>query len=277
MKEGFDFTYEVNTSMEGALREALATLGNFEQLLRSRNVAPKSIVAVLPDIKLCCEPLLSNLDQMRRISTRTLSEEQDQCTKIGQFLRKHVDDLELALTVPPKRALSARHRLQLESTVMRARRRMSGILPLLQLCRDAPRHPCPQIDVGELLLLCRSGDQPTTPHSRQVLAKLAIVPGSYRLVASPRAVLNLIGLIGALVSHKSPDNKELRIALTSTVTSRRLSIQMGSCDGPELPLVLPPIVEPTDAAVRSATRLLGLEVVDEPGAVHLSWTAPSTG
>lgn len=277
MAEGIDFTHEVSRSTEGALREALATLGTFEQLLRSRKVAPKAILGVLQDMRLCCEPLLSNLDQVPRPSAFPDNEQIKHCTMLGEFLRKHVEDLELALTVPTRRTLSARHRLQLETTVVRVRRQMSGTLPLLQLCREVQRDPLPQIDVGELLQLCRSGDQPTTPHSRRAQVRLQVSPDSFRLTASPRAVLTLIGLVGSLVGQRLTDKDNLCVRLSPVEQSRCLSVSVGGRDGPQLPLVLPPVVEPTDDTLRYSAQLLGLAIVDEPGAMHLTWTPGERG
>ncbi len=258
------------TSAPGSMRSALAAVANLEQLLRSRNVAPKSIAQVLPDLEHCCSSLVADFEAMRQAlpGARVASSP----AAVRAFLTHQVNAFEAAIRTATRRTLNAAGRLRLENTVIEVSSDLAGLLPLVELWADA--HGESQLlEMVELLSLSRTGDQPQTPRARMTTAVLAGSSIPLRILAPPRALLNAIGLVSSIVSRQSSQRP---IVLHTSVADgeNSLTIRSGTAPGRDVHLLLPPTVEVTLPTVVDVGAVLGLNIRPHPDVAVLSWRSP---
>lgn len=259
------------TSAPGSMRSALAAVANLEQLLRSRNVAPKSIAQVLPDLEHCCSGLVADFESMRQAlpGARVASSP----AAVRAFLTHQVDAFETAIRTATRRTLNAAGRLRLENTVVKVSSDLAGLLPLVELWADA--HGESQLlEMVELLSLSRTGDQPQTPRARITTAVLTAASVPLKILAPPRALLNAIGLLASVVSRQSSDRPI--VLHTSFVDGEsQLTIRLGTAPGRSVRLLLPPTVDVTLPTVIDVGAVLGLNIRPRSELVVLSWRSPA--
>ena len=122
------------------MRSALAAVANLEQLLRSRNVAPKSIAQVLPDLEHCCSGLVADFEALRQALPGALAASSP--AAVRDYLAQQVYAFETAIRGATRRTLNAAGRLRLEGTVVEVSSNLAGLLPLAApaLADDRPDH-----------------------------------------------------------------------------------------------------------------------------------------
>ncbi|MEN9580565.1 MAG: hypothetical protein RJA70_3574 [Pseudomonadota bacterium] len=255
----------------GALRDALGSVQNLEHLLRSRNVAPRAISQVLPDVHACCEPLLSELAAFRdRISPGL---EPNAVTALVDGLRDQVTALEIATALALKKQVNASSRLKLERQVIQVTRHFSGALPLAELLAEARQPRVAPVDFRELLELSRREDQPHTPGARQITARLRSMVTEAPIYGSPRLVLGLVGILG---SGLNSDNETPRVGVILSEPSRGVySAEMVTTEleGIGFPLRLPPSLAISASCAVAAASSVGIHCEMQPGATRLTWAA----
>lgn len=133
----------------GAVRDGVAAVESFAQLLGSRRVGPRGIVRALPEVKEGCETLRAALADLSEALAEQLGgdvDAVDAARAVIAHASAEVARLEAELDggddparkggrtkAPPERTIDARQRLALEGQVRRASRELEGALLLLEL------------------------------------------------------------------------------------------------------------------------------------------------
>ncbi len=259
------------TSGPGSMRSALAAVANLEQLLRSRNVAPKSIAQVLPDLEHCCSNLVADFEAMRQALPGARAAHSP--AALRAFLTQQAHTFETAIRAANRRTLNAAGRLRLENAVIEVSSELAGLLPLVELWVDA--HAESQLlEMVELLSLSRVGDQPQTPRARSTTARLTASSVPLQILAPPRALLNAIGLMASVISRRL---LEPNLVLHTRVVDgeSQLLIGIGDAPGRAVPLLLPPTVEVTLPTLVDVGEVLGLNVRPHADRAILGWRSPT--
>jgi len=259
---------DVVVDAEGALREALSSLTNLAQLLRARNVGPKSIASVLPDMLAECEPLLARLEPFF-----TRLRERSSCADgLQHLLATRIGELSAALQHSPRRPLGAGTRLELEAVVATVLRDLGGALPLIELLTDASAPG--DVDWVEALALSRSGDQSNAPGASTVEATLVSDSQTLPTRLSPRVALNIVRLAAALV-HERGYPLTLRFSRAGDLAS--LCIDRSEAAGESVTLLLPKVVAPSGGCLETIARWSQLALERHDGKIVLNWPIPPQG
>lgn len=258
-------------SGDGALRDALGAASILERLLKSRNVAPKAISQVLPDVHACCEPLIQELSAFQDCLSPPLEPAAVQGLITG--LRAQVTALEAATKLALKKQVNASARLKLERQVSQVTRHLSAALPLAELLAEARQARTAAIDFRELLELSRAEDQPHTHLARQVTARLRSMVSEAPIPGSPRLVLGLAGILGAVLnSGREPPRLGVTIAADGAglFTAELVATEL---QGSGFPLRLPPTLPLSAACAIAAAASVGIDCEIQPAFVRLTWRA----
>lgn len=260
----------------GALKDTLGAVANLDELLRSPRVAPKAVSAVLPDMAATLPALQKELEAARpvladRFGTSAVAE-------VCAFIVGEVDGLALALgeATPNQRALNASTRLALERKVDKLRQRLLGALPLWELLVELWSEPGMPIDVHELLVLMREGDQSHGLRGESVPVTLDARQVPVWLQCSPRALLTLIAVAAALTrEHALGTGVTVQLGTDPSSGRAELALEPSNPATPLFSLVVPPVVAPTRACFEAAARVVGVEATVEGPRVRLAWGAPT--
>jgi hypothetical protein len=251
-------------------------VGNLDELLRSPRVAPKAVSAVLPDMAATLPALREDLESARRaLGVRFASSATD---AVCVFILGEVQGLDQALAqaTPNRRPLNASTRLALERKVEKLQQRLLGALPLWELMVELWTEPTLPIDVHELLVLLREGDQSHGLRGEAIQVGLQARKVPVWLQCSPRAALTLIAIAAGVVRANQPSDG-LCIEVDSEADSGRATLAIASRApvGPLLRLVVPPAVPPTRSCLEATARAIGVDVDITPQHLVLAWDAPS--
>ncbi len=258
----------------GALRDTLGAVSNLQQLLRSRNVAPKAIGTILPDVHSCCTPLVEELQVFRD----QLVEKVDPAAlgDLVNLIQEQVAKLEAETKQKPRRNMTASARLRLERSVAQIARSLSGALPLAELLAEATE-PVPQaFDLLELLQLSRVGDQPQTPGARAIQAEVEAHIESAPVLCNPRVMLSLLGLGAALLALDG-DAPKIRVILSQPEPGDvEVRLQSAAQPSPnrataELMMLVPRAVPPTAACLAAAATACGLLCERDETSIRFRW------
>src|SRR5688572_13480424 len=100
---------------QGTFREALAALRNLSNLVRSRNVGPRAILDLVPDVKSACGPLPRAAADVFAAITPYL--DPAPLGELRAYLDERVELLKRELDAAEAGAMNARQRLHLEQTL----------------------------------------------------------------------------------------------------------------------------------------------------------------
>lgn len=261
----------IQNNAQGALRETLSALTNLEQLLRSRNVGPKAITSVLPDVSASFPELHERLDAFYESALPSMK----RCCvdELRAVVQSRTAELDKTLrSASRKKTLNAATRLKLESSVLLVVRELGGVLPLFELLADVGQ-PATVVDWLEALSLSRNGDQSNTPGATSATAVLLSENETVPARLLPRVALNLVRLSASLVYEGS---RELRVAFsTATGGEQQLRIDAATASGPHVELLLPRVVESTQTCLTAVAHQLGIALQRTDSGVTLSWPAPA--
>ena len=265
------FQTDPPTPLVGSLRDGVATTNALLLLLRSRNVAPKAIAQLLPALRDTFGNTNAEFAELRA----SLSEPPPVSLEgLGWLLSQQVATFDAAIAQGSQSAITARTRLSLEQTISGVCHELSAILALVELWSDTLL-PKTNVDLVELLTLSRTGDQPLIPHSQSLRVQLVAQSPELLLCAPPRAILNLLGLIAAVVADRtkqdqlslrlasSPDNEHLLEVSSDDLSARRY-----------LTLQLPALLPETANNVIDAAGCLGLKGVCSDTSFRFCWSPP---
>ncbi len=256
---------------QGALREALSGLGNLEQLLRSRNVGPKAISSVLPDIAVSCAQLTARLEPFYASCRNEFN--QGCMLRVERELSSQLNELRALLAkAAKKKPLNAATRLKVEAAVVKMVRELGGALPLFELFADASQ-PGPKMDWLEALSLSRAGDQSLTPGTTPVEATLTSSLEMVPATMPPRFALNLVRLGAALIAQPGGP---LNLTFSEQSSAGQpdhlhLRIDRQTVAGPSIVLLLPRVIEGTEECVIATARQMGLGVEMSESTLSFSW------
>lgn len=267
---------EPTTPLVGSLRDAVATANGLLLLLRSRNVAPKTIAQLLPSLQDSFRGLPSHFEQLcASLSAGPVSGRPapapESLASLGPVLERQISLFNAAIEVGAQGTINARARLGLEQSVSSICHHLAALLALFELWSDTLR-PHVVVDLVELLTLSRFGDQPPIPH-RQVLSVKLLVGSSQCLVkAPPRAILNWLGLAAAVLAKSVAPGVPLGIRLLSEGGSGRLVFE--PCMDPSsytLALHLPATLAETETNLLDAVQRVGVAGVRGPNGLAFDW------
>jgi hypothetical protein len=258
----------------GALKDTIGAVGNLDELLRSPRVAPKAVSAVLPDMAATLPALRAELE-----ATQALLAGRFDPRSVEQVCAFILDDVAaltqaLAEATPNQRALTASTRLALERKVDKLQQRLLGALPLCELLVELWREPSLPIDVHELLVLLRQGDQShgLRGEALQVTLRASEVPVWLR--CSPRAALTMIAVGAGLLRDEQPSGGlRIEVGTQAGVGRTALTLLPHPPDVPLFKLVVPPVVAPTRSCLEAAATAIGVRVELEPRRLVLAWSA----
>lgn len=258
----------------GALRDTIGAVGNLDQLLRSSKVGPKAIASVLPDILASCPPLENEIQSaVGLLSPRFAA---GSMAALGSFILQQVEELKSAVNAAAtgQRGVSAGARLGLERAIGQVQHNLTGALPLLEVVTEVAFSSRIPLDLHELLVLLRDGDQSRGLRGQVVRAGLEPGSGPLTLLSSPRSMLTLIALSGALANADNPTptlSIGLRRSEDDEGTLASLTASAVAPLEPRLRIVLPPVVPPTEACVAAVAQAMGLHFVRGDQRVAFSW------
>jgi hypothetical protein len=259
----------------GALKETIGAIGHLDEMLRSPRVAAKAIATVLPDVGATLPALQSELEaalkeQSQRFDTVVLFE----------YLKENVAALAAAIdkATPRGRSMRAGARLELERGLSLLEQRLLGALPLFELMVDSFEPPAGPVDVQELLLLLRQGDQSHGLRGATVDVGVETEGPATWLPASPRSALALISLAASLLGQRvTTTGLMLRVACRATPeggTMAELSIEAVTPRAAMFKFVIPPSIAPSEACLSSIASTLGVTLAHSSDQLTLRWKPP---
>jgi hypothetical protein len=253
----------------GALRDALGAIGNLEQALRSRNVAPRAISQVLPDMVAACDPLKQELARF----FAALDEDQGRAPQaLLPFIEQQLELLRTEMNAAQrgKRVISAAGRLSLERAVRAVERNLAGVLPLMHILSESVRGCDTRLDVVELLRLSRSGDQPQTPCSTLVRGRLLSDQPAVTLRATPSSAMTLFGVVGSCIPL-TEQNPSLELTLQATSSQVALTFRAARSAPDGFNILLPPKTQVTRSCMPAAAHALDVQLLASEQELCLRW------
>jgi hypothetical protein len=265
-------------SARGAVRDALSALQNLFALLRSPKVGPKTIEALLPEIRANCETVGPSL-------TRLLADVRDRlpdpsaADQVTAFANARGGDMVQAVLAAERTGLDARARLALEKQVESIAPDLDAARGLTDLLLAAlEEHPV-EVDLAELLAETLG----TSSHRASFWGPSAVVhahlvePGTVPVSVRPRVAIAVVALAVAhvhLVGKVPSPHLHARRVGNDVVVAVTRDAPPGAGEGDAL-LVRPPVMLAASAAVlRLAASMCAISIDLPGGADHASVTFP---
>jgi hypothetical protein len=261
----------------GALKETIGAVGHLEELLRSTRVAPRAVAAVLPDVAATLPSLLAELE-----GAMVEQRERFAADELFLFLQDDVRALGDALggALTRGRTLSAGARLGLERTVSSIEQRLLGALPLFELLIEIAEDAPMLVDVRELLLLLRDGDQSHGLRGESVGVEVEADAAQVWLSSTPRAGLTLISIAASLLRERvvaTGMTIQLERVAGEATARAKLTITTRVPKAPLFKLVLPPKVAASEPCLGAIARAMSMDLRREAERVTLCWVEPAAG
>jgi hypothetical protein len=251
------------------LRDALGSVRNLAQLLRSVRVGPRAIRAVLPAVHGPCGRLEESVRVLLEVVAVRLPD-RAAVDELIEYIAPRAKELEAALASAMSRPLGAKTRLALENVVGRLSRELEAARALVELLDDSVRGSAVRLELSELLREAAESEPIASarPLSVRVESQLR---GD--VTVNPRVAIALLG-VGArlvadagatpLIAGGSEGDRELRIAPEG-----------GAGNTVQLPAL--PVIAPTLACARAAAQVSGAHLRWDQQTHHFSlvWEARS--
>lgn len=254
----------------GLVRDALGSLSNLEQLLKSIRVGPKALSAVIPDVHASCAPLLGAvrelLGALRGHFPDTVAPD-----ALEAFIAPRVQALERALATARRRPVNAKNRLALEAVVGEAAQELDAARALIDLLEEALGGLSVRVDLLELV---RSAAQPAeradADEPGTVNATLAAPERSLELLVNPRLAIWLLGVgVQLMAGYESRTVPHVRLMVTGSQCGLR--VERAPAPGETLRLAARRLIEPTEPCARAAARVGGAHLTHEEDACTILW------
>ena len=254
----------------GALRDALAVLRNFDQLLRSIRVGPRALTKVVPDVHTSCSALRNAARALLDELSLALPGGSDTIELLWSFMVPRVDELERELAVAIHRTMNAKHRLALQRVVVSLAADLDTSRALIDLLANSLWGPRVWLNVDELIRQSAQAIEPGLQRLPPVQATLAGSPQAAELLVNTRAALALVALA---VSRVATLGQKARPHIVVEVDTNACHIQVDVSQGPgrEVLVARRRVVGPTMPCVALAAQSLGshIEYVDDVASVGL--------
>ena len=198
MSEGSDALAKAR----GDVRDGIAVIEHFVQVLASRRVGTRALVGALPGVRTDCEPLLGALSTLERTLANELVPDVAGIEAVDELLAyaaARVEALRTALANFNHESTHARARLAIEAVVRPVAHDLGNVMRLVEMLGPKEGLDATTIDFVDALAATprRSVRLPTTP-------VLAIIEGPTQelLVRNPRLVLDLLEFgVATVVAH----------------------------------------------------------------------------
>jgi hypothetical protein len=183
----------------GDVRDGVASIANFREMLASRRVGPRGLAGALPQVEEGCGPLRDSLETLERALEVELAADPEGVSAV-QGLIAHaiaqVDALAQALAARRGRPIDARERLGLEAVVLPVAGDLARVVRLVDLLGAPVTSDTTTIDFGDAL----SERNPAPRSATQVLATVE-VRAEELAVGDARLVLELLEFAVATVAR----------------------------------------------------------------------------
>lgn len=252
------------TSARGALRDAVASLRNLEQLLQSVRVGPRAISSVLPAVHAGCASIGK--------STRELLDalgEGEASRELWAYVSPRVDELERALTSAIPKPMYAKNRLRLEDVVRRVTGELDAALGLVDLAAEAAWGRSVRLDIVDLVRQVGTAE----PRGPAVNVRL-LASTPCEAPVNPRAVMGLVSVGVALVAGQSSDAVGVRVE-SQGAGGCMLTVEPTPESGEALAVETPKLVAPTLVAASLAAERAGARMTWEPARPRFRLEWPS--
>lgn len=255
----------------GLVRDALGSLRNLEQLLKSIRVGPKALSAVIPDVHASCAPLLGAVRELLGAVREQLPGDRAP-DALEAFIAPRVEALEQALAKGRREPLNAKNRLALEAVVARASSELDAARALMEMLEEALGGPALRVDLLELVRSAAQTSGRTESDEAAVQATLAAPPQGLELLVNPRLATWLLGVGAQLIGGQDLPPPHLTLIASGSRCGFR--VQRGPGTGEALSLHARPLIAPTLECARTATLLSGAELDHEDATCTILWAAP---
>ena len=243
----------------GALRDGLAVLRNFDQLLRSIRVGPKALTKVIPDVHTSCGGL--------RSATRTILDEIELALPEGsgtigflwRFMSPRVDELEQELAQAVHRQMNAKHRLALQRSVVGLAADLDTARALIDLLANSAWGSRVWLNIDELIHQSAQAVEPGLQRLPPVLATLVGPPQATELLVNTHAALALVALVVSKVASLG-QQVHPNIVIEADRNACRIRVDASPSLGREVLVARRRIVGPTMACVSLAANALGARI-----------------
>jgi hypothetical protein len=182
----------------GGVRDGVAAIEHFLQVLASRRVGPRVLARSVPEVRDGCAPLLVALVALEEALTDEMRSDPEGAAAARALLAHaaaRVGELERALGACSDATMDARERLALEAVVRRIAVELSAVVRLVDLLGAPATTETTTIDLGDALGQRRTQPRGSATH---VLASVD-VRTSELTVGDARLVLELLELGVAIV------------------------------------------------------------------------------
>jgi hypothetical protein len=248
----------------GEVRDGIASIEHFLQVLASRRVGPRVLARGIPEVLAGCTPLRESLATLAAALGVELAGDPEGVDAVHSLLTYAaglVDELAAALQGCEGKALDARERLAIEAIVRRVAGELGTVLRLADLLGAPVTSETTTIDLGDALAQRR-----VHPRS-DATAMLASVEVrvSELTVGDARLVLDLLELAVATVARAGVTAPRIVVELgpegfpVFTIDAAPGKAKDGSgADGQVLDVVLRPELPRQSDVVRAAARHAGI-------------------
>ncbi len=257
----------------GLARDALGSLRNLEQLLKSIRVGPRALSAVIPNVHASCEPLLGAVRELLAALRGELPDSHAP-DALEAFFAPRVEALEQALAAAQRGPLNAKSRLALEAAVGKSAHELDSARALIDLLDDALHGPAVRVDLLELVRSAATWERADTDGMVTVEATLATPASSIELVVNPRLAMWLLGVSIQLMAEGEPPTVP-HITLAVTESEGGLLVTRGPGEGERLALVSRPLTEATLPCARTAAKVAGAHIAHGESSCSIKWSAPT--
>lgn len=255
----------------GLVRDALGSLRNLEQLLKSIRVGPRALSAVIPDVHASCAPLLRAARELLAALRQHLPDP-GAPDALEAFIVPRVGALEKSLAEARQGPINARKRLALEAAVAGAAQELDAARALIDLLEDALTGPAVRVDLLELVRSAgRTPDRVENDDSATVKATLAAPQQNIELLVNPRLAMWLLG-IGVQLMADAGSPTIPHVELTAAECGLRVHRSPGT--GESLFLAARLLIAPTLPCARAAAGLGGARFTSDESACTILWPAP---
>jgi hypothetical protein len=258
----------------GTLRDALGSVQNLDQLLRSLRVGPKALSAVLPDVYESCTPAREALN---RLLTATANRFDDPAAvhSLSEFVGPYFDSLQEAIGRASDQPMTARHRLELERTVGDAWPKLDAARGLLDLLEESLSAPQIRLKLSELLseVTLKPERRDSEPHVEVILEG---TPGDVELLVQPQVAMSVFSL-GINLNAQNDSRARVTVSVSpDRACTVRFEPNAGG-SGQELKIPRLELIPPTVTCIDLAASRMGCQVDRDPdgSAFSVHWRAQS--
>jgi hypothetical protein len=253
----------------GSVRDGLAALQNFENLLRSPRIGPRSLGRMVGELRDCCEPIGEALGTLiGEIAVREPAA--GVVPQLADYASTCMTQLDGALLRADRREFGAKARLALESEVHQITGELGTLRRLLDLLEAATCARMAELEAGALVeasLNALCGERPAPGPVVQV--HVVQLPSALAVHTDPRVAMQLLGIGVGVVADGGAKAVRIEVSVRDEHTALiRLSPGRSADKATSCPA--PRIIAPSLEVAGLACRALGAGFAPGAGDCELS-------